>query len=160
MDGARPFRRRGRTYPGLYGQCPSCRTNLPPSRAHGPTSPRCCAHRTPCTSADHPPPAPTPTPSPPSIPPTPPPTPEAIQALVCAYPWDCATALRVMWCESGGRPTSVGRGRNYGLFQMNAIHARHISDFWTSWMDPARNSQWAYELWTRQGWRPWGCRPR
>jgi hypothetical protein len=81
-----------------------------------------------------------------------------IEALVCTYAWPCGEALKVMWCESGGRPWVIGRGVNYGLFQMNQVHARNIGDFWTSWMEPAKNIEWAYSLWARAGWRPWGCR--
>jgi hypothetical protein len=121
-------------------------------------------------------PAPTPVPTPvpppptpiPTVAPTPRPTPPPgaalaptdIQALVCSYAWPCEQALAVMWCESGGRPGAVGRGVNYGLFQLNQVHARRIADFWGLWMDPAKNTEWAFQLWSRAGWRPWGCRPR
>jgi hypothetical protein len=110
-------------------------------------------------------PAPPPTPAPPPPQPVVTPAPgsplsaEQIQALVCSYAWPCDEALRVMWCESGGRPSAIGRGANYGLFQMNQVHARRIPEFWTSWMDPVKNIEWAYQLWLRQGWRPWGCKP-
>jgi hypothetical protein len=109
-------------------------------------------------------PAPTPEPTPP---PPPPPTPvpispmakTEIEALVCTYSWPCGEALRVMWCESGGRAWAVGRGSNYGLFQINQVHASRFANFWNAWMDPVSNVQWAYSIWARQGWRPWGCRP-
>jgi len=78
---------------------------------------------------------------------------------VCTYGWSCEQALRVMWCESGGKPWTIGRGVNYGLFQVNQIHARRIPDFWTAWMDAAKNTHWAYALWARQGWKPWACKP-
>jgi hypothetical protein len=64
-----------------------------------------------------------------------------------------------MWCESGGQPWAIGRGSNYGLFQLNQVHARRLADFWVSWMDPATNIAWAYNLWAMQGWKPWGCKP-
>jgi hypothetical protein len=83
---------------------------------------------------------------------------QEIQSAVCSYAWPCEQALAVMWCESGGTPTAVG-GANYGLFQINQIHARRIADFWSAWMDPASNIEWAYQLWARQGWKPWGCKP-
>jgi hypothetical protein len=25
-------------------------------------------------------------------------------------------------------------------------------------MDPAKNAQWAYEIYAQQGWYPWDCR--
>jgi Lysozyme like domain len=112
-------------------------------------------------------PAPTPTPTPEPTPaPTPAPKPVSasslssaqVQALVCSYGWPCEQALSVMWCESGGRASAIGRGVNYGLFQINQVHARHIAGFWDAWMDPAANTKWAFDLWSRSGWRPWACR--
>jgi hypothetical protein len=111
-------------------------------------------------------PAPEPTPEP-AQPPTPAATPipvsamskSEIEALVCTYPWPCAEALKVLWCESGGKPWAIGRGSNYGLFQINQVHGRRFSNFWNTWMDPAKNIEWAYSIWARQGWKPWGCKP-
>jgi hypothetical protein len=79
--------------------------------------------------------------------------------MVCSYSWDCVTALNVMWCESGGRPNAIGGGANYGLFQINGVHARKYPNFWETWMDPATNISWAYSIWSASGWRPWGCAP-
>jgi len=118
-------------------------------------------------------PAPPPSPTPPAIPspaPAPAATPapakpahllssDSLRALICSYPWPCEEALRVKWCESGSRWDSIGAGANYGGFQINAIHANRIPDFWTSWMDPEKNTAWAFDIWSRQGWKPWGCRP-
>lgn len=84
---------------------------------------------------------------------------DALRALICSYPWPCEEALRVKWCESGSRWDAIGAGANYGGFQINAIHANRIQDFWTSWMDPEKNTAWAFDIWSRQGWKPWGCRP-
>ena len=117
------------------------------------------------TPTPAPTPEPTPVPTPPP-PPTPAPTPvpvsamprTEIDALVCTYSWPCDQALRVMWCESGGRAWAIGRGVNYGLFQINQVHASRFGGFWETWMDPATNISWAYQIWSRQGWRPWGCR--
>ncbi len=86
-------------------------------------------------------------------------TKQQIEGLVCTYGWPCEQALRVMWCESGGKPYAIGRGANYGLFQINQVHAPRIPDFSTAWMDPAKNIEWAYALWARQGWKPWACKP-
>lgn len=118
-------------------------------------------------------PTPAPTPTPPATP-TPAPTPavtpapavpayvlsaEGLKALICSYPWPCEEALRVKWCEAGSRWDAIGSGANYGGFQINAIHASRIPDFWTSWMDPVKNTAWAFDIWSRQAWKPWGCRP-
>ena len=112
-----------------------------------------------------PPPTPAPAPEPTPAPPTPTAAPfpqlsrAEIETLVCTYPWPCEQALKVMWCESGGKPWAIGRGANYGLFQINVVHARRIPDCWTAWMNAARNIEWGYALWARQGWKPWACRP-
>jgi hypothetical protein len=49
-------------------------------------------------------------------------------------------------------------GNHYGIFQISYIHAYRWSDFYDSWMDPVKNAQWAYEIYTQQGWYPWSCR--
>jgi hypothetical protein len=118
-----------------------------------------------------------PSPSPAPITPTPPTTPtpapvvqplpaDGLEALVCSYAWPCQEALAVAGCESGvdakgnldGFWASSRTG--YGLFQINPIHVRRFPDFWESWMDPAKNTAWAFQIWSEQGWRPWACRPR
>lgn len=85
---------------------------------------------------------------------------EEAQKLICSYSWPCDEALRVKWCESRQRWDTIGAGANYGGFQINSIHARRFPSFWDSWMDPVKNTAWAFELWAEQGWKPWGCRPR
>jgi len=79
--------------------------------------------------------------------------------MVCAYSWNCTEALKVMWCESGGRPTAIGGGANYGLFQINQIHAKKFPGFWELWSDPASNIAWAHQIWSGRGWAAWGCKP-
>lgn len=83
---------------------------------------------------------------------------EDARELICAYPWPCEEALAVKFCESGDRWDEVSKG-NYGGFQINAVHEARFPDFWESWMDPVKNTSWAYEIWSEQGWKPWGCRP-
>lgn len=90
---------------------------------------------------------------------------DGLEALICAYPWPCAEALAVARCESGidaaGRlnGTAAVGGSSYGLFQINAVHAYRWPDFWDEWMDPTKNAEWAFQLWSEQGWNPWTCRP-
>ena len=122
--------------------------------------------------APNPAPTPVPTPAPtPAPPPQPPPPPaplptDGFEATVCALPWPCEEAIAVAACESGrglnGRLDGnwATNGSNYGLFQINAIHAWRWADFHEAWMDPVKNSQWAYEIWASSGWGPWACRPR
>lgn len=108
------------------------------------------------TEAPTPLPQPVVTPEPYVAPPVVPQT--EIEKLVCSYSWNCGYALKIMYCESGGVPTSVGNGEDYGLFQINVVHERHWGDFWQNWMKPERNVQWAYEIWSARGWKPWACR--
>ena len=77
--------------------------------------------------------------------------------LICSYPWDCAKAYRVMLCESRGDPTAYNAG-NYGLFQLNAIHRARVGGDLSLFYDPETNVRVAYDLWSAQGWAPWGCR--
>ncbi len=84
---------------------------------------------------------------------------DALEDLICSYPWPCEEALHVKWCESRANWNTIGSGANYGGFQINAVHARRFPDFWESWMDPAKNTAWAFQIWSEQGWRPWACKP-
>lgn len=83
---------------------------------------------------------------------------EGLKDLICAYPWPCEEALRIKWCESGDSWDEIGKG-GYGGFQINPVHIARFPDFWQSWTDPVKNTSWAYEIWSEQGWKPWGCRP-
>ena len=80
-------------------------------------------------------------------------------------PWPCAEAIAVAACESGrdlsGRldGNRATNGNNYGLFQINGIHAWRWPDFYEAWMDPVRNTQFAFEIWSESGWGPWSCKP-
>ena len=83
-----------------------------------------------------------------------------IESTICGYSWDCGTALRIARCESGLRPDAVSYdGSSFGLFQIWQGHAYRWPDFWQAWADPARNTAWAHELWSEQGWWPWACQP-
>jgi hypothetical protein len=88
-----------------------------------------------------------------------------LEAIVCAMPWPCDEAIAVASCESGldsnGRLDGnwATNGSDYGLFQIRYIHAWRWADFYDAWMDPNRNTQWAFEIWSESGWRPWACRP-
>jgi hypothetical protein len=91
---------------------------------------------------------------------------DGLEALVCSYSWPCQEALAVARCESGvdsaGRLDGIfaaSSRSSYGLFQINSVHARRFPEFWESWMDPAKNTAWAFQIWSEQGWRPWSCRP-
>ena len=77
---------------------------------------------------------------------------------ICSYSWDCDTAERIVWCESRFDPAAVSwNGTSYGLFQIWQGHAWRWPDFWSGWMNPSRNVEYAYELYLEQGWGIWDC---
>jgi hypothetical protein len=93
--------------------------------------------------------------------PAPDPPPEPVltgpEAVICAYAWDCGTALRIARCESNFRADAIGNG-SYGLFQIQAsVHAWKWSDFWERWADPVRNTEYAWEIYQGRGWAAWSC---
>ena len=113
-------------------------------------------------------PTPVPTVAPTPIAP-PPPTPIAVPSCECdsyvkavikqTFSFDPGTAMYVVERESSFDPAAYHENWNgtvdLGLFQINSIHAWRWEDYWTAWSDPARNAQWALELYMEQGWRPW-----
>jgi hypothetical protein len=91
--------------------------------------------------------------------------PGSIEGIICALPWPCAEAIGVARCESGTDRNGnldgnwATNGNHFGLFQISGIHAWRWADFWDAWMDPVRNAQYAFDIWSESGWRPWSCRP-
>ena len=70
------------------------------------------------------------------------------RTLVCTYDWDCAWALAVIACESGGNPNAYNPSGPYvGLFQ--------VLDPSGSLLNPAANVAAAYSMYLRQGSAPW-----
>jgi hypothetical protein len=72
-------------------------------------------------------------------------------------------ARRVAVCESTLNP-SARSGPNYGLFQINRVHADDFVavtgvSFDDGWSDPNLNAQYAAHLHAEQGWGPWSCKP-
>ena len=108
--------------------------------------------------APSPVPEPTPVPTPEPLPSVPEPTlvRTGLEGLIISYDWDDDTAIRIAYCESGGRPDAISwTGESYGLWQINSIHASRFAGFWEAWSDPVTNTQWAWELYQEQGWAPW-----
>ena len=88
-----------------------------------------------------------------------------IVSLIISYDWPCDEALGVVYgnarCpygESTGDPNAYSGG-NYGLYQINAIHAARVGYDLGRLFDPATNIGVAYGLWLERGWQPWACRP-
>lgn len=85
-----------------------------------------------------------------------------IEAAICAYGWDCWTALRIARCESGPDYIAGYNGHGAaGTFQLMPVHAwRFEARGWSFYDDaliPERNIAVAFDLWSEQGWRPWAC---
>ncbi len=71
------------------------------------------------------------------------------QDLVCSYDWDCAWALAVIYCESGGNPNAYNpQGPYVGLFQIWEGHGANLRD-------PATNIAAAYSLYLSGGRGNW-----
>ncbi len=63
-------------------------------------------------------------------------------------------AARVCRCESRGNPRIVSRNGLYaGLFQFSRATWQSVGG--GDPFDPATNSERAYRLWRRRGWKPW-----
>ena len=72
-------------------------------------------------------------------------------------------AMRVADCESSLDPSAVSAGGgNYGLFQINSVHADEFQAVtgqpWSNVLDPYANAAYAKYLYDSQGWGPWACR--
>jgi hypothetical protein len=79
--------------------------------------------------------------------------------LVSRYRWPVAEALSVLSCESRGDPAAYRAG-NYGLFQINSIHAWRVGGKLASLFEPETNVRVAYDIWRdNAGWGPWACKP-
>lgn len=73
-------------------------------------------------------------------------------SLICSYDWDCETALAVAWRESNWQPHAYNAGCSCaGLFQIHRVHGHSLSTLF----DPEMNTEIAYQLWLKEGWRPW-----
>lgn len=82
--------------------------------------------------------------------------------LVKKYDWDTTIAKAVCLAESGNNPNAVGdlgvvggiNAQSYGLMQIRALLGRPNAE---QLLDPEFNMQYAYDLWSRQGWKPWSA---
>lgn len=81
-----------------------------------------------------------------------------------ATPAQQQQAVEVARCESGLNPGAVSPGGgNWGLFQINKVHAGRVSGMGFAWGDMLQsweNAQVAADLWAQAGWSPWSCARR
>ena len=69
-------------------------------------------------------------------------------------------ALRVMSGENGsGEPSRTHKNGNgstdFGLFQINSVHANRVGGDLNFLLDAETNIRIAAQIWREQGWRPW-----
>jgi hypothetical protein len=73
-------------------------------------------------------------------------------------------AIRVANCESHLNPRAISRGgSNWGLFQINKVHAKRVAAMgyrWEDLLDARVNTTVAKAIFDGSGWGPWACRPR
>lgn len=79
--------------------------------------------------------------------------------LVDNYSWDKRIAYAVCMAESGGNSNAInwkdshnGCVGSAGLMQIACIHTGGAHE-----LDPVRNVEKAYEIYSRSGWLPWGA---
>ncbi len=76
---------------------------------------------------------------------------------VKSYDWDTRTAYAICMAESRGDPNRNNKGLNkdgsvdYGLMQINDIHAYLVGGDVTKFYDPAINLRVAYQLYKERG---------
>jgi hypothetical protein len=86
----------------------------------------------------------------------------AWQNLIAKYfpQEEVVNALKIASKENGaGDPGRTHRNRNgtvdYGLFQINSVHAAKVGGNLEKLKDPETNVKVAFQIWQEQGWRPW-----
>lgn len=66
-------------------------------------------------------------------------------------------ALRIMQCESGGNTAAHSPTDDYGLMQVNSVHAGKVGGNLSALFDPATNLQIAKQIRDGSGWSAWSC---
>ena len=86
-----------------------------------------------------------------------------ILSFIAAYPWPYAEAIAVARCENRNLgPTIISNTNDYGIFQINEIHAWRVEGDIMQLLIPEVNVRVAYEIYVDNGgWVPWrssrGC---
>lgn len=77
---------------------------------------------------------------------------------------EAGIAIKIAQCESGLNPNAyngnVGTGDNsVGIFQINILGALAKSRPSKDWLLIATNNiDYAYQMYSKQGWAPWSCK--
>ena len=95
--------------------------------------------------------------------PLPPPAPGSVEATITeVFGVHASSAIGVARCESHLNPAAISRnGGNWGLFQINKVHASRVARMgfqWEDLLDARVNALVAKSIFDEQGWAPWACR--
>jgi hypothetical protein len=85
---------------------------------------------------------------------------EAYRKIIEQYDWPVELAMSVCAAESWGKVDNVNEEHHkdggcygsVGLFQIACVHGFTVEEM----SDPHKNVAYAYSLWSRRGWNPWG----
>ncbi len=86
----------------------------------------------------------------------------SMEAIKASFPASQhAKAVSIAECESGLNPEAVSRGGgNWGLFQINKVHAPTLKKMgydWSEITDPLVNAKLARKIYDESGWKAWSC---
>ena len=83
--------------------------------------------------------------------------------MIASYDWDYDKALAIAKAESNLNPDAYNpeahRGCNgsYSIMQVACIHYEVREIYGEERFDPKVNIKIAYEIYSEQGWKPWGA---
>lgn len=80
---------------------------------------------------------------------------DAYRSTFSQYSWNVNTAIAICKAESGGNTHALSPTKDYGLMQINSVHADMVSGDLSKLYDPTTNIQVAYRVYLSQGWRGW-----
>ena len=81
----------------------------------------------------------------------------AIPALIASYTWPYEQAIAVAKCENRNLdPTIISSTNDYGILQINKVHAWRVEGDIMRFLIPEVNVRVAYEIYVdSEGWSPW-----
>ena len=80
---------------------------------------------------------------------------EKYRSEVAKYNWNTDIVLAVAYGESGCRSDAVSPTQDFGLLQINQVHAHRVNGDLTQLLNPKINIKVAYQIYSEQGWCPW-----